>query len=85
MAARVNFNDPRRGIRDEAPRGITLVRVADVDQMMADAIPERARRLRRANIQAAIHHRRVDAHDFKGMELGRTQLDAVATRLMAAE
>ena len=48
----------------EAARRIGLGRIADVDEVMRHAPAHLGRRLRGADVEPAIHHRRIHAHDL---------------------
>ncbi len=64
---------PRARRAAKAPGGIRLARVADVDQVMRHGAAFRRRRLRRADVHAPIHVRRVHAHDLERIAPGQRQ------------
>src|SRR3984957_19203461 len=61
---RVDLRDTADGICNKLPGGIALRWLADVDEVVGDALTQRARRLRGAYIEAPINESRVHADDL---------------------
>ena len=66
----VDRTDAGEGILYEAPGGVALGRLADVDEVMRDALPQLARGLCGPDVEAAVDLRGVDADDLDGRPLG---------------
>ena len=66
--------------RDEARRRIRLRRIEDVDQVVRDARAIGGRRLRRADVHAAIHLRGIDGDDLAAEALGERQRERTLAR-----
>ena len=64
VAPRIDFTDKPQRVGAEIGGGIGVGGVDDVDQMMRRERAFAGGRLRGADIHAAIHQRRIDAHDF---------------------
>jgi hypothetical protein len=69
-AARADFLDRANGVGAKAGCRVRVGRIDDIDQMMSNARPRRCVGLCRADVHAAVHLRRIDAHDLGPHALG---------------
>ena len=76
LASRQNFSDRPDRLLAPAARGIAAVRIDDIDQVMRHGRALGGARLGGADVEAAIHLRRVHRHDLERRALGELECQA---------
>ena len=82
--ARLDVGDGFRRIAHELPRGVDRIRIHQVEQVVAYRRARRRIRLGAADVEAAIHLRRIDANYLDGELARESQRDVALARCRSA-